>query len=245
MHIGITGSNGFIARHIAETLERGKNVRLHYFDLPKCDLLNMGDARRFVRGMDAIVHAAAVNRGTDEEIIAGTVVATHNLIRALRDAKSKAKVIFLSSIQAETDTLYGQCKRLGEIMLEDRARRGGHATIVFRLPNVFGEGSRPFYNSAVATFCHQAAKNQPFIIHRDSKDKPLPLIYVKDAARRIADECFRKRSAPFSIARMTPRGSISVGDLAGLIRSFKTMRDPAPLRSKLEKDLYRTYRSFI
>jgi len=100
MKIGITGSRGFIGRHLIEALKSRQNVNLSFFDLPEGNLLEPGKKlEKFISGQDIIIHAAAVNRGADTEVIAGTVVATYNLISAIKKSKSKAKLIFLSSIR--------------------------------------------------------------------------------------------------------------------------------------------------
>ncbi len=161
MRIGITGSRGFIGKRVAEALKKTKGTNLSFFDKPENDLLNPEPAvlRKFVEDNDVVVHAAAVNRGRDDEIISGSVVATYNLISSAAKAKKPPKLIFLSSIQAETETVYGLSKKLTETMLKSFSGQHKIPVTVFRLTNVFGESCRPFYNSVVATFCHQAASN--------------------------------------------------------------------------------------
>jgi len=243
--IGITGSRGFIAKHIIDLLKGKRNVVLSFFDLPENNLLEPGEnLQKFVRGKDAIIHTAAVNRGSEAEIIAGSVAATYNLILAMAKFKSRAKLIFLSSIQAETETLYGQSKKLTEIILEDFSRRDKIPVSIFRLTNVFGEGCRPFYNSAVATFCYQAADNQAITVHPPSRNKKINLIYVKEAAKMIIKEVFAKRQSLFYFKRVTSKSEITVGDLAKKIASFKTGK-PKTSKNKFYKDLYRTYLSYL
>ncbi len=244
LKIGITGSRGFIGRHIAAALSR-KGAKLSFFDRPQNDLLESVSAalKKFVKNNDVIIHAAAVNRGNNTEIIAGSIAATYNLIAAMEKYKSRAKLIFLSSIQAETDTLYGQSKRLTEIILEDFSRKNNSAVSIFRLANVFGEGCRPFYNSVVATFCHQAAHGEKLTVHPQSKNKKINLIYVGDAARIIADEAHKERAQKFSFKRVDSKNIISIGDLAEAVESFRKSA-PKNLKSKFYRDLYTTCLSY-
>lgn len=241
LKIGITGSQGFIGSHIAAVL-KNQGVELYFFDLPKNDLLKPEkNLENFIKNKDVIIHAAAVNRGTDAEIIAGSVVSTYNLISAVGKLKERPKLIFLSSIQAETETLYGKSKRLAEIMLEDFSKRIKTPVSTFRLTNVFGEGCRPFYNSAVATFCYQTVKGKELTVNSESKNKKINLIYVGDVAQIIAKETLIRRKPPFYLKKIESKNEITVGDLVKLIQSFK---NKPKLKLKFHKDLYKTYLSY-
>lgn len=244
MKIGITGSKGFIGKHLTSALEEKRNIKLSFFDRPENDLLNsnMKALKKFVLDNDVIIHTAAINRGTDTEIIAGSVVGTYNLISAMEKYKSRAKLIFLSSIQAETGTIYGQSKKLAEIMLEDFSNRTKTPISVFCLTNVFGEGCKPFYNSVVATFCYQTANGKELTINRESKDKKINLIYVGDVVKDIVKEILIRRKNQFYFKKIDSKNEISVGDLANLIESFKKNKFQA--KNKFYKDLYKTYMSY-
>ena len=89
-------------------------------------------------------------------------------------------LVLSSSIQALLDNPYGRSKLLAEKAIENYATTGGNG-IVFRLPNVFGKWSRPNYNSAVATFCYNIARDLPISVS-DPK-RTLELVYVDDVVR--------------------------------------------------------------
>lgn len=242
--IGITGSDGFIGKYLADVLKRRKNIKLSYFDLPKNDLFNLASVERFVAGQDVIIHAAAVNRGKNFEIIAGSVAATYNLISAVKKSKTnkKTKVIFLSSTQSETDTIYGLSKKLAEIMLQDFSQEHRWPISILRLTNVFGEGCRPFYNSVVATFCFQVARGKNPVI--SNSQKKISLIYIKDVADIVLKEIFARRKTPFYFKRVDLNNKITVGNLAKLIKSFRLLKGPQKLKRRFYKDIYNTYESF-
>ncbi len=239
MKIGITGSRGFIGKNFVKAWS--KKYKLSFFDRPRNNLLNPGAnaLKKFVLGNNMIVHAAAINRGTDTEVIAGSVAATYNLIAAMEKYKSKAKIIFLSSVQAETDTLYGKSKRLAEIMFEDFSRRIGNQVSIFRLTNVFGEGCRPFYNSVVATFCYQAAKGKKLKVNGNKKFR---FLYVGDAVKTIIKEAKIKRKSRFYLKTISSGNKISISALAKLIISFK---NKPKLKSKFHRNLYKTYLFYL
>ncbi len=239
--IGITGARGFIGLHIIDALKPEKNVKVFSFDLPEGDLLKPGiKLENFVKNKDVIIHAAAVNRGTDFEIISGNIVSSRNLISAVQKTKSKAKLIFLSSIQAETETIYGKSKKLAEVMFKDFSKRNKNSVVIFRLPNVFGEGCRPFYNSVVATFCHQIANNKKITVHKNSSNKKIKLIYVKNVTESIRNELFKIRKSNFYLKRFFPKNEITVKKLAILIKSFRRINNFKP-RSDFEKNLHKTF----
>jgi len=239
MKIGITGSNGFIGKHLINALKDRKNVELSYFDLPKYDLFNFDSVKNFVAGKDVIVHTAAINRGSDSEIIAGSVAATYNLISAMKKSKRKTKLIFLSSTQTETDTVYGLSKKLTEIMLEDFSKKHKTPITIFRLTNVFGEGCRPFYNSVIATLCHQVANNKKSTL--SNINKKINFIYVKDAVSIILKEIFAQRKQTFYFKRIASNNTATVKNLAHLIKFFKNLKSAQKLKSKFHKNLYYTY----
>lgn len=242
MKIGITGSSGFIGKHLVDALGKKKNINLSHFDLPKYDLLNPDSLKSFVKNKNIIVHTAAVNRGTDKEIIAGSVVATYNLISAMEKFNNKTKLIYLSSIQAETNTVYGLSKKLTEIMLEDFSQEYKTPVTIFRLTNVFGEDCCPFYNSVVATFCHQVTNNKKIIIKNG--DKKINFIYVNDVIKKIVKEIFAKRKKIFYFKKVDSKNTITIKNLAHLIKSFKNLKNPKKLKSKFYRDLYKTYLSY-
>jgi UDP-2-acetamido-2,6-beta-L-arabino-hexul-4-ose reductase len=131
---------------------------------------------------DAIVHFAGINRGTDDEVLNGNLAITDRLIAALVRSGRSPHVLFASSIQIEHDNSYGQAKRACAQRLQAWADGCGARFTTVVLPNVFGEFGRPFYNSVVATFCHQLVHGEePRIV----ADAPLELIHAQDVVARF------------------------------------------------------------
>lgn len=239
--IGITGNKGFIGSHLAQRLRKENNLKVAGFDLP-ANLLNPAAVSRFVKNKDIIIHAAGVNRGTDFEIIKGNLVATYNLLTAISRLKKKPKIIFLSSIHASGDTVFGLAKRLTEIMLTDFSSRQKTPVTIFRFTNIFGEKCRPFYNSVVATFCQQAAGNKPLSV-KNGNNK-IRLLYVGDVIKIIQKEIRNKKSG-FKFKIVSSSNEIQILKLAKLIKSFKNLKNHSTLKPKFHKDLYRTYLSYV
>ena len=243
MNIGITGGKGFIGSHIASSLKEMRGVNVFLFDKPRGDILNKKSVEEFVKGKDVIIHAAAVNRGTDAEVVRGSVEGTLHLISAISSLRKKPKIIYFSSIQAEMDTLYGISKKLCETMLERASKTQKIPVSIFRLTNVFGEGSRPFYNTAVATFCYQVAKGKKLKVDKNSA--PRMFVYVGDVVHIVLEEVFKERKKLFHFKKVYSKNIMTIPTLAKLITSFKNMKDKKSLKSKFHRDLYKTYLSFV
>lgn len=238
MNVGITGDKGFIGKSLISALKKRKKFKLFRFDRAKYDLFDADSLKSFVSNKDVIVHAAGTTRGSDESVISGNIVITHNLLSAMKKFKSKAKLIYLSSIHADTDSVYGISKKLTEIMLKSFSAEYKTPVTVLRLTNVFGEGCRPFYCSVVATFCYQTANMEELTVNKESRNKKINLIYIGDVVKIIAEESIIRRKNPFYFKRVCSKNEITIGNLAKLIQSFK---NKPKLKSKFHKDLYKTY----
>jgi len=243
MNIAITGDKGFVGSRLKKDLER-EGFCISVFNEKKYDFFNVDSLKKFVSNKDVIIHLAAVNRGTNKEIIAGNVCLTYNLLRAVKKFKSKAKIIYSSSIQAEIDSVYGLSKRLAEIILKDFSEELQIPVTIFRITNIFGERCRPFYNSAVATFCYQAVHNKKLSIQSGSGNKEIQLIYVEEVIKNIIKEIKTRRKNLFFLKYIASDNKITVEKLAQLINSFKKInlkKKNQTFHSNFYKDLYNTY----
>ncbi len=97
MHVLITGANGFLGRQVVRAVaERGHRVRALVRSLDKMEFrlppnaeIVVGDLRQrdlswLVSDIDAVVHLAASVKGDDDTQFINTVVATENLLEAVR-----------------------------------------------------------------------------------------------------------------------------------------------------------------
>lgn len=186
--IGITGQSGFVGTHLFNTLglhpDRFERVefKAEYYQ-------NEKELQSFVKSCDAIVHLAALNRHSDPEIIYNTNIGlVKQLIAACEVTKSTPHIIFSSSTQEEHDNLYGKSKKEGRELLKMWALDNNAQFTGLIIPNVFGPFGRPYYNSVIATFCHQLTHNQTPKIEFDGEVK---LIYVGELVAIILDDIVR------------------------------------------------------
>jgi nucleoside-diphosphate-sugar epimerase len=212
MRIGITGANGFIGQHLAARLEKHSQVQLTRFQRQSGAVPQAKDYKNFVTGQDLIYHLGAVNRGSDEELLRSNVLATANLLTAIKQfALPTTRLVFASSTQVyrltgarkklsercsvEAETVYGISKRV----VEDLIRLSGLPHLILRLSNVYGPGCRPDYNSVIATFCHRAVRGESLKINGDGS-QGRDFIYIGDVVEAFILAGFsNKKSGIFNV----------------------------------------------
>lgn len=242
MRILVTGSRGFIGRNLVTRLtEAGVHEVLEFTrqDAPT-------RLPELISQADAVVHLAGSNRPTDPadfELI--NVGLTRELTDALLAAGRAIPLVLASSIRVLDDTPYGRSKRDGERVASNYAELSGHPVSILRLPNVFGKWCRPDYNSVVATFCHNIARDLPIRI--DNPHTELELVHVDtvvDAILAALGNAKRELAWP----TVGPTTRISLGDLAARLREFRQSRQNLVIDAVgtgFLRALYSTYVSYL
>lgn len=175
INIGITGQPGFVGTHLFNTLglQPDKFIRIPFEDAFFSDKNKLEE---FVQSCDFIVHLAAMNRHNDPEVLYQTNIGlVKQLIEACEATNSTPHILFSSSTQEERDNLYGKSKKEGRELFEKWAGKNNAKFTGFIIPNVYGPFGNPYYNSVVATFCHQLTHNEAPKIDVDGEIK---LIYI-------------------------------------------------------------------
>jgi UDP-2-acetamido-2,6-beta-L-arabino-hexul-4-ose reductase len=234
--IAITGADGFVGRNLALRLtELGDTV------LSLTRASTPADWHNTVAGADAVVHLAGANRPADpaefDTINAGTATL---LAAALEAAGRLIPVLYASSTRASGDDDYGRSKRAGEDALRAYGTRSDSPVYIFRLPNVFGKWARPNYNSAVATFCHNIARDLPITVNDPAA--PLSLVYIDDVVAAFLAVLDERPAAGF--AEVAPVYTTTVGAVADTIRGFRADRADNlidAVGTGLTRALYATY----
>lgn len=249
MKVLITGANGFVGKNLQLRLSERKGVQVVCFtrehrpeQLP--DLL---------RGVDFVFHLAGVNRPQDpSEFAAGNADLTRALCEAVAGAARatgrKMPILHTSSTQAGLDNPYGRSKREAEGALRAAARDPLVPVHVFRLPNVFGKWCKPNYNSAVATFCHNIARGLPIQIN--DPQASVTLVYIDDVLDRFIQimDGANASVGPDGFESVTPQYTVTVGELARQLQSFKDSRISLMtdrVGVGLTRALYSTYVSYL
>jgi len=171
---------------------------------------------------------------------------TDILLASLKKNKNTCPILITSSIQAALDNPYGRSKKAGEELLFSHARQTGSTVYVFRLPNVFGKWCRPNYNSAVATFCHNIARDLP--IQVNDPGAILSLVYIDDVLDAFLGALQGDVLKEDGFCRVSTVYTVKLGRIVELLREFKESRTnlSVPNMAKgFEKVLYSTYLSYL
>lgn len=241
MRVLVTGANGFIGKNLLVHLhEQGVEAVQFTRDMA------IGDLSAALEEVDFVFHLAGVNRPKDTaEFAEGNTGLTEQLCELIRASGRSIPVLYTSSIQAEADNPYGVSKRAAEEALVALEKDTRSPVYLYRLPNVFGKWSRPNYNSAVATFCHNIANDLPVQINDPAA--LVRLVYVDDAVKDFL-RLMGERPAGVVRPEVSPVYAIAVGGLADQIRAFKFSRESMVTEAVgigLTRALYATYLSFL
>ncbi|MGB7584056.1 MAG: SDR family oxidoreductase [Terriglobales bacterium] len=196
--IGSTLARGVLAQgnqvHGIDNFSTGKRENLaeirERIDLREADLLNLKSVQEACRGVDYILHQAAipsVPRSVLDPLESNraNIDATANLLVAARDAKVK-RVVYAASSSAygDTPTLpkredmlpspispYAVAKLTGEFYMTSFWRCYGLETVSLRYFNIFGPRQDPTspYSGVLAKFITQMLKGEQPVIFGDGK----------------------------------------------------------------------------
>ncbi len=249
MRVLITGADGFVGKNLQLRLRERKNVEVVCFTRDQ----SAGQMAELLQGVDFVFHLAGVNRPQDpRDFVYGNADLTRVLCKAVADAARQTSkpipILYTSSTQAAQDNSYGRSKREAEEVMAAVGRDPLVPVHVFRLPNVFGKWCRPNYNSVVATFCHNIARDLP--IQVNDPQATMTLVYIDDVLDRFIDLMDGADGAVdaegFEV--ITPQYTVTVGELVRQITAFRESRDSLVIDrvgAGLVRALYATYVSYL
>ena len=243
LNVGITGMAGFIGSHLRDQLAREEGVEVlpfedSYYDNPEKFI-------GFAKQADVIVHLAGVNRNEPEVVYQKNIELMEKLLEYVDASSNKPCILFASSTQIERDNEYGRGKKRAMELLEKWSNENNTPAVSMIVPNVFGDNSRPFYNSVVATFCYQVTHGEePTIL----KDGQMSMIYINDLVSDIYD-LINNPPDGYSVEYIKPRAQLKVSELLALLNKFKDFYYGSGLvpeiRSDTEHDLYNTFITYM
>lgn len=219
----VTGARGFLGRNLVVALRRAR------VDVAPIDVDSPPDAwLEAVSGAEVVFHLAGINRPEHEaDFLAGNVGSLAALFAALDacaasvPAAPRPLIVLSSSTQAEHDNPYGRSKLSAERALEEYAARTGTPAVIYRLPGVFGKWCRPNYNSVVATFCHNVARDLPITISDPAR--VVDLVHSDDVVAQFMTD-LEDMPAGLTRGEVVPVFTTTLGELADRIRGFRAVR---------------------
>ncbi|MGN0167593.1 MAG: NAD-dependent epimerase/dehydratase family protein [Acetatifactor sp.] len=261
MNVLITGANGFVGKNLTQRLYTLRDHRdrtrptMQIEEVFLCTRETTPDVfAEYCQKAEFVVHLAGANRPKEEsEFTAGNVDFTRTLLEFLQQSKNNCPILLASSVQAGltgryAGSPYGQSKKAAEDMLLSYGEKTGADVLIYRLPNLFGKWCRPNYNSVVATFCHNIARELPISI--SDPEVRLELVYIDDLLEELLnameDHPHREENGYCSISVSSHR---TLGQIAELLYRFhdqpQTLLLPEIPEGSFEKKLYSTYLSYL
>lgn len=272
MNILITGAKGFVGKNLVANLQAikdGKNRTRPNLTIGEIFEFDIDTPKEkldiFCQKADFVFNLAGVNRPLDtKEFMQGNFGFASTLLDTLKKHKNTCPVMLSSSVQATlagryAGSDYGKSKQAGEDLFFNYSKETGSKVYVYRFPNLFGKWCRPNYNSAVATFCHNIARDLPIKVNDRSTE--LELLYIDDLIEEMLDalegkahRCNYERlnvlpqeNGQFCYAPITHKTTL--GQIVDLLESFKTQPQtlimPQIPANSFAKKLYSTYLSYL
>ncbi len=272
MNILITGAKGFVGKNLAEALKAikdGKDRTRPELKIDEIFLYDIDSTNEelnfYCEKADFVFNLAGVNRPqNNEEFFEGNFGFASDLLNTLKKYGNTCPVMLSSSIQATllgryAGSDYGKSKKAGEDLFFTYGEETGAKVLVYRFPNVFGKWCRPNYNSAVATFCNNIAKDLP--IQVNDRSTLLELVYIDDIVTEMLDALEGKEhhcefdgvdtvlcdNGVFCAVPVTHK--VTLGEIVDLLQSFssqpETLMMPSIPDNSFAKKLYSTYLSYL
>lgn len=242
MKVLVTGANGFIGKNLVLRLrEQAGTEVLSYVRGQETVTLN-----ELLAQADVVVHLAGENRPANAQAFVDVNVGlTERICQGLRAAGKAVPLILASSAQAEMDNPYGNSKLAAEEAVKALALEHSNPVAIYRLLGVFGKWCKPNYNSVVATFCHNKARDLPVSISDASL--LVRLVYIDDVINDMLD-LLASGWAGLIRPVVAPEYSITLGELSDQIDSFKNCRTSLVserVGAGFVRALYATYVSYL
>lgn len=255
MKILVTGAKGFVGKNLTIRLENirdGKDktsplkadLEIYAYDVDSdASLLDT-----YCADCDMVFNLAGVNRPENtEDFMQGNFGFASTLLDTLKKHRNTCPVMLSSSTQAALDNPYGKSKKAGEDLFFAYSRETGADVLVYRFPNVFGKWCRPNYNSAVATFCHNIARELPITVNDRAHE--MTLVYIDDVVDELLSAAAGKPTRDGAFCRVPIEHKTTLGEIVDLLYAFhdsrKTLQVPDLTEGSFSKKLYSTYLSYL
>ncbi|MDF2946791.1 MAG: capsular biosynthesis protein [Bacillales bacterium] len=243
MKILVTGAKGFIGKNLVTELKNREYNEIYEYSKD----MDISILDEYCKNTDFVFHLAGINRPQDEsDFMSGNFGFTSTLLESLKKHNNICPILISSSIQAEINNPYGNSKKAGENLIFNYSKEVGSRVLVYRLPNVFGKWCKPNYNSAVATFCFNVARDLD--INVNDRSVNMDLVYIDDVVDELINALEGKENKVGDFCEIPVVHTITLGEIVDLIYSFKDSRENRTIpkmSNPFSKKLYSTYLSYL
>ena len=262
MHILITGAKGFVGQNLVASLENIRDGKDMVHQIRGCtnpkDLIiyqydsdsTQKELEYYCSNADFVFNLAGVNRPEKQsEYMEGNFDFTNRLLDTLRRYGNICPIMLSSSIQASlqgryADSEYGRSKKEGEKLIQDYAKDTEAKVLIYRFPNIFGKWCRPNYNSAVATFCYNVARNLP--IHINDRNTELKLVYIDDLVEEMLRALNGEAHCNSDGYCYVPLNyNVTLGFIVDLLKKFKISREEKSIPDMADDFIFKLYSTYI
>jgi len=234
--IAVTGAAGFIGGALCARIDREPGFRAAA--IVRGDF-EAGRLEEKLAGCEAIVHLAGESRSADPDAL---YLINTGLVQQVADAVRRTpgirRILFGSTTHEWKESAYHASKRDGRARFDALAAELGIESVGVLMPNAFGPGGKPFYNSVVSTFCKLRAEGKPLTVHPEAGK--VKLIFID----RLTDALFIAATGPFpgNPLAVPEEYEEEVAGVARLLESFDPQLRP---EGRFAYDLWNSYRSFL
>lgn len=263
MNVLVTGAKGFVGSNLCASLKNirdGKDRREKYqallpLEVYEYDIDSPDEELSFCCSeADFVFNLAGVNRPKEtSEFMSGNFGFAEKLLDLLEHHGNACPVMLSSSVQASLEgrfagSEYGKSKLAGENLFREYGERTGAKVLIYRFPNLYGKWCRPNYNSAVATFCNNIAKDLPITVNDSATE--LDLLYIDDLVEEMLNALVGEENRnDDGFCEALPTNHVTLGEIVELLESFKAAREsisvPDVTEGSFSKKLYSTYLSYL
>jgi len=260
LRVLVTGGAGFIGSHLVKALVKaGHQVRvldnlstgsienltdvLDAIELVRGDVRDYGAIEYVVRGVDAVIHLAALIDVAEsvekpDLYFDVNVRGTYNIVKASKNAST---FIFASSSAVYGEPIrvpipddhplmpkspYAASKISGEAFVQAFANQYGFRPVILRLFNVYGPKQSRAYAGVIIEFIRRVSRGEPPVIFGDG-EQTRDFIHVSDVIEAIMLSLRNERAR--GVFNIGNGEGITINYLANLILKLMGREDLKPI----------------
>ena len=199
MKILITGSSGFVGKHLVKLLSK-KHTIVKYDLVDDLNILDDEKLARKMKGVETVINLAAFISAPESwekpfEYFLNNSLGALSVVKVAINLGVKNMIHFSSAaVKAKPLTPYGLSKKMSEQIL-DLYKKQINITIV-RPENIYGNGQKSSYGYVIHSFINAVKNNLPVKIYGDGR-QIRDFVYVDDVIavveKIVSDDIYDKK----------------------------------------------------